>query len=117
MHEAGPQIPAGVARALSRFRAALEGRFGNRLRELVLYGSYARGEATEDSDVDVLVVVRGLTDEERREVFDLAYDANAAETESWAGLSPLVHSEQHARELRSRERLLYREIDHDKVIV
>jgi predicted nucleotidyltransferase len=117
MREAGPEVPPGVARALSRFRAALDGRFGKRLRELVLYGSYARGEATEDSDVDVLVVVRGLTDEERREVFDLAYDANAAEREIWAGLSPLVHSEQQALELRSRERLLYQEIDHDKVTV
>lgn len=110
-------IPAAVESALARFRAGLEARFGVRLRELVLYGSYARGQATEESDVDVLVVVDGLTEAERREVFDLAYDANSADREHWAGLSPLAHSERQAAELRTRERLLYREIDRDGVPV
>ena len=31
--------------------------YGDRLRRLVLYGSYARKEATEDSDVDVLMIL------------------------------------------------------------
>ena len=31
---------------------------GDDLVEVILFGSYARGEAREDSDVDVLVVVR-----------------------------------------------------------
>ncbi|WP_240922535.1 nucleotidyltransferase domain-containing protein [Thermococcus sp. 9N3] len=31
---------------------------GDDLVEVILFGSYARGEAKEDSDVDVLVVLR-----------------------------------------------------------
>src|SRR5579883_1383968 len=61
VHERAPALSPTVASALSRFRAVLAERFGARLREVVLYGSHARGTATEDSDVDVLVVVDDLT--------------------------------------------------------
>lgn len=33
--------------------------YGERLVSVILYGSYARGEATEDSDIDVVVVLKG----------------------------------------------------------
>ena len=48
--------PPIVLRALQRFRQWLEERFGGRLREFVVFGSRARGDAKEDSDIDVLVV-------------------------------------------------------------
>jgi len=43
--------------------------YGDRLSQLILFGSQARGDATEDSDVDVLVVLEGevdLADEVKR---------------------------------------------------
>jgi len=40
-------------------RRQLEQLYGSRLRRLVLYGSQARGSATADSDIDVLVVLKG----------------------------------------------------------
>jgi hypothetical protein len=48
---------------------------------------------------------------------DLAYDADAADREAWVGLSPLPYSEVQAAELRSRERLLFRDIDREGVPV
>ncbi len=110
-----PHPPSPVAAALARFHAALAGRFGARLREVVLFGSWARGEAHEDSDVDVLVLVDELDENERREVMDLAYDADAADREAWVGISPLPYSTAQAAELRCRERLLFREIARDGV--
>lgn len=59
--------------------------------------------------------VDGLSEAERREVFDLAHDANAADREHWVGLSPLTHFKEQAAELRARERLLCREIDREGV--
>ncbi len=42
---------------LHELRDALRTLYGARLRSLVLFGSYARGEATPESDMDVLVVL------------------------------------------------------------
>ena len=52
-------LPDGFLPALRRRLDAL---YGDRLVRAVLFGSYARGEATEESDVDVLVVLRGEVD-------------------------------------------------------
>ena len=49
-----PTLTTDIRDALrDRFRDA----FGDRLHQLVLYGSYARGDATPESDIDVLVVL------------------------------------------------------------
>jgi len=44
---------------LVELRDRLEAIYEARLNEMVLYGSQARGEATPDSDIDVLVVLEG----------------------------------------------------------
>jgi predicted nucleotidyltransferase len=50
----GPELAA-----VREFRSELTRLYGPRLREIVLYGSWARGEATEDSDIDLAVVLAG----------------------------------------------------------
>ena len=42
------------------FKEALQALYGERLREVILYGSYARGDYDDESDIDLMVV---LTDE------------------------------------------------------
>jgi hypothetical protein len=109
------ELPPPVRGALERFRQALERRFGPRLREVVLFGSHARGEADDESDVDVLVVIDALDEREQVEVTDLAYQADAADRASWTGLSPLACSSAHAAMMRERERLLFRDIDREGI--
>ena len=46
-----------VQSLLTQLRSELEKVYGERLRGLYLYGSYARGEQQWDSDVDVLIVL------------------------------------------------------------
>jgi predicted nucleotidyltransferase len=43
---------------VSLFKSNLEQLYGTRLSRLVLFGSYARGEETEESDIDFLVVLK-----------------------------------------------------------
>lgn len=45
------------------------------IHSLVLFGSVARGEATDDSDIDVLVVTNADLDAERR-IDEITYDTN-----------------------------------------
>jgi uncharacterized protein len=48
-----------VRAALAEAKTALEALYGDRLVHLILYGSQARGDARDDSDVDLLIVLRG----------------------------------------------------------
>ncbi|MFM1842254.1 MAG: hypothetical protein RLZZ490_990 [Cyanobacteriota bacterium] len=50
------------AETLERLRTDLKERYQDRLIRLVLFGSQARREATNMSDIDVLVVLRGDVD-------------------------------------------------------
>lgn len=44
-------------RVLAKFAWELKERYGSRIEKVILYGSAARGELGEESDIDVLVVV------------------------------------------------------------
>lgn len=50
-------IPDKLKPILAELKRGLQEIYGDRLRAVVLFGSQARGEATEDSDVDVAVVL------------------------------------------------------------
>ena len=49
---------------LDNFINTLENTFGNRIWFVGLQGSYARGEATETSDIDTVVILDTLTTED-----------------------------------------------------
>ena len=108
-----PPLPNDVKDAVVTYGTWARRRFGRRLKQLMLYGSYARGEGRRDeSDVDVLVVVERLTSREMREIV-----ARGAEIGVDRGLqlSPNPFDAASYERLRADERLLVREIDRDGV--
>lgn len=54
-----PQLDSALREAIYD---ELRQRYGDRLARVVLFGSYARGTATPESDLDVLVVLHGDVD-------------------------------------------------------
>jgi predicted nucleotidyltransferase len=47
------------AQIIREFREKAEKLYGKWLRDIILYGSYARGRATQDSDIDIAIVLEG----------------------------------------------------------
>lgn len=45
---------------MAELKRGLERVYGDRLRGIYLYGSYARGEAEKESDLDILIVLANL---------------------------------------------------------
>jgi len=43
---------------ISQFKTTLLGLYGHRLSKVILFGSYARGQEQENSDIDFLVVLK-----------------------------------------------------------
>ena len=88
---------------LTRFRAALDRVYGDRVERVVLFGSRARGDARRDSDYDVAVFLKDLTDRwgEVDRIADIATDimdetgtfvhAMPYRAETYRDRSPLMH--------------------------
>lgn len=57
MGKAEAHVASLASTVVTRFAEELRRRFGDAVRDVRLFGSFARGEAHEDSDVDVAVVL------------------------------------------------------------
>jgi uncharacterized protein len=69
------------------FRERVTVLLGDNLVRIVLFGSRARGEGHDESDLDLLVLVRAFDATERRRVLDIAADVD---DETELRLSPIV---------------------------
>lgn len=72
------------------FRERVQSLVGDNLVRIVLFGSRARGEGHEHSDLDLLVLVRAFDALERRRVLDIAADVD---DDTGLRLSPIVMDE------------------------
>ncbi|AAB98594.1 TPA: nucleotidyltransferase domain-containing protein [Methanocaldococcus jannaschii] len=43
-------------KAIKEFVNALKSKYRGRIKKIILFGSYARGDYTEESDIDILIV-------------------------------------------------------------
>ncbi|PPE80569.1 hypothetical protein C3941_07655 [Kaistia algarum] len=68
-------LPRAAVERLQAFRREAERALPGRINDVVLFGSRARGDARRDSDYDVAVFVRNLTNRQatNRMLSDIAY--------------------------------------------
>lgn len=100
--------------ALEHFKAALHSLLEDNLLSLRLFGSRARGEGMEESDLDVLVVIREKDRavcrrivEESLEV-DLTYETN---------LAPTILSAEEYRQNRERQTPFYCNVERESLLL
>jgi predicted nucleotidyltransferase len=60
--------------ALNLFIEKVKEHEGDNLSKIILFGSVARGEANEDSDIDVLVILQECTFKKKKAVWDISVD-------------------------------------------
>lgn len=72
-------MPENLKEILDKYVDDVHGLYGNRLKAVILYGSYARGDFGPDSDIDIMILV-DLSDEEIRKkgrtLSDITFDYN-----------------------------------------
>lgn len=68
---------------------------GDKVTKMILYGSYARGDYRDNSDIDIMILTT-LTDEEiaeiKTDIYDLAFDF---QMEYDVDISVIIKNEEH----------------------
>jgi predicted nucleotidyltransferase len=100
-----------ILRALKR---ALESFLGDQLLSMVLFGSKARGDYHNESDIDVAVIVRGLTPRLKNQILDKVAEI---ELEYHMPLSVLVLSDEEFNRLKKRERRIALDIEREGILL
>jgi len=59
---------------LDRFIAEIRDRYRDRIKKVILFGSYAKGTQTPQSDIDLLIVIDREDFKLRRAIVDLSFD-------------------------------------------
>lgn len=101
----------GEGRALIELKAVLKEFLGERVR-LILYGSKARGDYAIESDIDIAIIVQGLTRELKHQILNMVADIEIAHA---TPLSTLVLSQEDFELLKKRERRIALDIEREGI--
>ncbi|MGH7802162.1 MAG: nucleotidyltransferase domain-containing protein [Thermodesulfobacteriota bacterium] len=89
-----------VKDVLQEFKERLRMVYKDNLKEVILYGSVARGDYTEESDIDVLVVLGEIVnfDEEFNKIFEIKRETERKyDDEIMISTIPTTENEYHSR--------------------
>ncbi len=72
------KIPLKIRKLMKEFKAGLVRIYGGRLKGVYLYGSYARGDYRQGSDVDVMILLKDYKSywNEQKKISKLASDVS-----------------------------------------
>lgn len=97
------------------FVEVLQKQFGEELLFVVVFGSKARGDDDEESDIDFLVVLRQVSLEVREQVRDISADVWLANGDTI--LSTLVWDEAYWEKMEKLSTSLFRNICKDGILI
>lgn len=100
------------SKALIELKDGLNGLLGDRVIKSVVYGSKARGDYDTESDIDVAIIIQGLSRELKNQIYDMVADI---ELKYLTPLSTLVISEKDFKFLKNRERRIALDIEREGI--
>ena len=109
-------MPQQIESLLKIYREELEKVTDDRVKKVILYGSYARGDFRPDSDVDVMVLVDANVDSVsplERKICDITYDFN---NEHETDIIPVVQSKEHFDYWKNAD-MFYRNVETEGVVI
>lgn len=101
-----------MLQVVAQLRESVAALLPDRLVDVRLFGSYARGQAHEDSDIDVFVVLRDLSHREWRQIMDVAGELWA---ETGFLLSPTIMDDGTYRVWLRQERALVMDVEREGI--
>ena len=72
-----PNIPENINKVIDKFVKGANEILGDHVKKVIVYGSYARGDYNEGSDIDIMILTDLKEDEiakYRDEIWDFTYD-------------------------------------------
>lgn len=100
--------------AIQDFLATLGKILGDRLASVYFFGSRARGEGNEESDVDLLILLHSIDIKTKHLVWDAANDIFL---KTWINISPLVMTVEQFEKLEKTERLIAKNIKSEGILL
>lgn len=109
-------MPNIVRQAVFQFAHQISKILGKKLSKVIIYGSYARGDYNDYSDVDVMILVK-LSENEIKDIENMIYDmAFEIEMNTGVDISPIIKNESQY-EYWSDTLPFYKNVKEDGVIV
>jgi len=87
---------------------------GDSLIKMVLFGSRARGDYDEDSDIDIAIIVRSISKELRNKIFNQVAEI---ELKYLRSISSIIFSETEFNRLKERERKVALDIESEGILL
>ena len=88
-------LPLKIEQIIQKFIIEINKILGKRVKKIILYGSYARGDYNKNSDIDIMILT-DLSDDEWYKYFqkisDIAYDIEE-DNDFEISLSPILKNE------------------------
>ena len=82
---------------LDKYIAEIKKIYGTHLQEVILYGSYARGDFKEDSDIDIMILL-DITDMEMKQYqHQLSYATFDFNMDNDLDIKPITKNDEHFR--------------------
>ena len=99
---------------LRQFKTIITTKFPGEISEILIFGSKARSDSKEDSDVDILVITESEDWNLMRSIRDIAYDL---ELENEVILSIQIFSKSYTEFLRSFRSQFINNVDRESVVL